>query len=286
MEFKCSCGNIYNHRQGLYKHRKSCTTYQTTLVPTQSTAVVAEVIKPAIELEELLEHYKQLIRDKDRLIEEKDKRIEEHKQTIDFLKTIATREPVQIMQPIQQAITPVVAPESTPVIEAPAKSFNLKEYLNSRNPITVNTFFDNYKPTIEEYDFILNNGIVNATIINFTNYAKSYGDQCPFVVSNAQYERLRIFVYEEENEWIEYDRIHAQMHMDKIIIRFVNKYFTYMSVFNNKYTDCMIECPSLLSDDNDDISKKNNLRISLCRADEYTDKICKEIAYDLSINRD
>ena len=40
-----------------------------------------------------------------------------------------------------------------------------------------------------------------------------------------------------------------------------------------------------LADDNPDINKKNNLRMSLCYADNYVDKISKEVAYELSVNR-
>jgi hypothetical protein len=297
MEFKCPCGKSYNHRQSLHKHTKICESFNA------SQPTTPEVVKPSMEPNDTVEHYKQLIeeqekryklllQEKDRLLEEKDRRIEEHKQTIEFMKSLTHSQPQPIqpqVQPIQTqpqiqtqepAREPSVPPEPTPV----EKPFNLKEYLDSRNPITVEEFFNEYKPTIEEFESILSNGIVNATILNFAAYAKSYGNQCPFVVTNVQYERLRLYAY-EENKWIEYDRIYAQMHLDKIINRFVNKYFTYISVFNNKYTDCMVEKPSLLMEDNVDIYKKQSLMVSLCRAYEYTDKICKELSHEFSINR-
>jgi hypothetical protein len=268
------------------------------------------------EKDKRIEEKDKRIEEMNRLLEEKDRRIEEHKQTIEFMKSLTHSQPqlmqpqIQPMQPrepngsqaveskilpretlVSRAVEPSVLPqepareskippEPTPV----EKPFNLKEYLDSRNPITVEEFFNEYKPTIEEFESILSNGIVNATILNFAAYAKSYGDQCPFVVTNVQYERLRIYAY-EENKWVEYDRIYAQMHLDKIINRFVNKYFTYISVFNSKYTDCMVEKPSLLMEDNVDIYKKQSLMVSLCRAYEYTDKICKELSHEFSINR-
>jgi hypothetical protein len=317
MEYNCPCGKSYNYPQGLYKHRKTCSEYQKTIKPT--TLAVAEVVKPSIEPNDTVEQYKQLLEEQEkryklllqekdkrieekdkrieemnRLLEEKDRRIEEHKQTIEFMKSLTHSQ----SQPIQaQTIQPLIQPMQTQVqsqtqvsVETPVeptpepKPFNLKEYLDSRNPITVEEFFNEYKPTIEEFESILSNGIVNATILNFAAYAKSYGDQCPFVVTNVQYERLRLYAY-EENKWIEYDRIYAQMHLDKIINRFVNKYFTYISVFNSKYTDCMVEKPSLLMEDNVDIYKKQSLMVSLCRAYEYTDKICKELSHEFSINR-
>lgn len=300
MEYNCPCGKSYNYPQGLYKHRKTCTEYQKTLEPT--TLAVAEVVKPSIEPNDTVEQYKQhleeqekryklLLQEKDkrieemnRLLEEKDRRIEEHKQTIEFMKSLTHSQSQPQREPVSQAVEPSVPPKETVELTPVEKPFNLKEYLDSRNPITVEEFFNEYKPTIEEFESILSNGIVNATILNFAAYAKSYGDQCPFVVTNVQYERLRLYAY-EENKWIEYDRIYAQMHLDKIINRFVNKYFTYISVFNNKYTDCMVEKPSLLMEDNVDIYKKQSLMVSLCRAYEYTDKICKELSHEFSINR-
>ncbi len=312
MEYNCPCGKSYNYPQGLYKHRKTCTEYQKTLEPT--TLAVAEVVKPSIEPNDTVEQYKQhleeqkkryklLLQEKDkrieemnRLIEEKDRRIKEHKQTIEFMKSLTHSQSQPQREPngfraeperetsVSRAVEPSVPPKKTAEPTPEPKPFNLKEYLDSRNPITVEEFFNEYKPTIEEFESILSNGIVNATILNFAAYAKSYGDQCPFVVTNVQYERLRLYAY-EENKWIEYDRIYAQMHLDKIINRFVNKYFTYISVFNNKYTDCMVEKPSLLMEDNVDIYKKQSLMVSLCRAYEYTDKICKELSHEFSINR-
>jgi hypothetical protein len=309
MEYKCPCGKSYTHRQSLHTHRKNCVEYKKTLEPNPA---VMEVIKPATEQD--IEHYKQLLeaqekllQEKDKLLEEKDRRIEEQKQTIEFMKSFGStaREQAPMQQtPIKQE-EPEEDEESNEEPEEPDEepeesneepeesneepeeeqklSFNLKEYLESRNPINVEEFFNRYIPTIEEFDNIISNGIVNATVLNLGAYAKSYGDQCPYIVTNMQYERLRLYVY-EETKWIEYDRIHAQMYMKKTISRFVNKYFKYMMVFNNKYAGCM-QLPSQLADDNADINKKNNLRMSLCCADNYADKISKEVAYELSVNR-
>lgn len=261
-------------------------------------------------LEEQEKYYNQLLKEKnklltenDKVLEEKDKRIEEQKQTIEFMKTIAMQRPSIVYaqtpttvintptytQPLIQEQTPIVQEETLPEEKSVKKHFNLKEYLNSRNPITIEEFYDNYKPTIEEYDNIFSMGFVNAIVTNFANYAKTYEDKCPIIVTNTQYERLRIYVYtktENEQSWIEYDRIDAQIYMkNKIVVRFVNKYQKYISVFNDKYKNCL-EKPSNFADDNSHISKKLSLTRLINTAEQVSDKISREIAYKLAINRD
>jgi hypothetical protein len=219
-----------------------------------------------------------------------------------FMKTIAMQRPsiVQMPTPIyaqpiqvqEQALTQIQTPKPTPVeVKQPKKHFNIKEYLNSRNPITIDEFYDNYKPTIEEYDNICKLGITNGIIINFANYAKTYGDRCPIVVSNVQYERLHVHVFkktedeESEEKWAEYERIDAQLYMkDNIVIRFVNKYQKYISVFNEKYIDCL-ENPSNIADNNSHMEKKLGLTKAINTADQVSDKISRELAYKLAINR-
>jgi hypothetical protein len=310
MEHKCPCGKSYNHKQSLYKHHKTCSVYHNPAQLIEAQSV--EAVKTNVEHEEHLEQkekqfkhlleeqekhfkqqleeqekrYKQLLQEKDKLLEEKDKRIEDQKQTIEFMKTITMQRPSTLIQeqtPIVQEETP--APEEKSV----KKHFNLKEYLNSRNPIIIEEFYDNYKPTIEEYDNIFSMGFVNAIVTNFANYAKTYEDKCPIIVTNTQYERLRIYVYtktENEQSWIEYDRIDAQIYMkNNIVVRFVNKYQKYISVFNDKYKNCL-EKPSNFADDNSHISKKLSLTRLINTAEQVSDKISREIAYKLAINRD
>jgi hypothetical protein len=243
MEYKCLCGKIYSYRQSLHVHRKTCIEHNKVFNAVNVEAQPVEAVKLNIELEEQEKRYKQLLQEKDKLLEEqekhfkklleeKDKRIEDQKQTIEFMKTITMQRPSTLIQeqtPIVQEQTP--APEEKLV----KKHFNLKEYLNSRNPITIEEFYDNYKPTIEEYDNIFSMGFVNAIVTNFANYAKIYEDKCPIIVTNTQYERLRIYLYtktENEQSWIEYDRIDAQIYMkNNIVVRFVNKYQKYISEY-------------------------------------------------------
>ncbi len=310
MEHKCPCGKSYSYRQGLHVHRKTCSVYHNPaqLAEAQSVKAVEMNVEHGEQLEQqekqfkqLLEkqekhfkqqleeqekRYKQLLQEKDKLLEEKDKRIEDQKQTIEFMKTITMQRPSTLIQEqtsIVQEQTP--APEEKSV----KKHFNLKEYLNSRNPITIEEFYDNYKPTIEEYDNIFSMGFVNAIITNFANYAKTYENKCPIIVTNTQYERLRIYLYtktENEQSWIEYDRIDAQMYMkNNIVVRFVNKYQKYISVFNDKYKNCLKK-PSNFADDNSHISKKLSLTRAINTAEQVSDKISREIAYKLAINRD
>ena len=297
MEYKCLCGKIYSYRQSLHVHRKTCIEHNKVFNAVNVEAQPVEAVKLNIELEEQEKRYKQLLQEKDKLLEEqekhfkklleeKDKRIEDQKQTIEFMKTITMQRPSTLIQeqtPIVQEQTP--APEEKLV----KKHFNLKEYLNSRNPITIEEFYDNYKPTIEEYDNIFSMGFVNAIVTNFANYAKIYEDKCPIIVTNTQYERLRIYLYtktENEQSWIEYDRIDAQIYMkNNIVVRFVNKYQKYISVFNDKYKNCL-EKPSNFADDNSHISKKLSLTRLINTAEQVSDKISREIAYKLAINRD
>lgn len=325
MEHKCPCGKLYSHPTGLYKHRKNCIVYIKQL---NSAQLVEEQLEETLkqdvvqkqdfilQLEQQEKHYiqilqeknnyinqqekkfiqqleeqnklfKQILEEKDKLLEEKDKRIEDQKQTIEFMKTITMQRPsiIQEQPPIVQEQTPAPVPEEKPV----KKHFNLKEYINSRNPITIDEFYDKYKPTIEEYDNIFSMGFVNAIVTNFANYVKTYEDKCPIIITNTQYERLRIYLYtktENKQSWIEYDRIDAQMYMkDHIVIRFVNKYQKFISVFNDKYNNCL-EKPSNYADDNSHISKKLSLTRAINTAEQVSDKISRELAYKLSINRD
>jgi hypothetical protein len=72
---------------------------------------------------------------------------------------------------------------------------------------------------------------------------------------------------------------------DKIIIRYVNKYQNYISVFNDKYKNCL-DKPSNHADNNEDIAKKLSITMAINTAEQVSDKICKEIAYKLAIHRD
>ncbi len=335
MEHKCPCGKFYSHLQGLYRHRKNCVAYTNPTQPVEAQPV--DTVKSNVEHEELLEvqqqyykqlleeqekHFKQLLQEKDKLLDEKDKllnekdklldekdkRIEEQKQTIEFMKTITMQRPSIVQVPtvtptqIQTlALAPTQEVKAPVEVKQPKKHFNLKEYLNSRNPITIDEFYDNYKPTIEEYDNICRLGITNGIIINFANYAKTYGDRCPIIVSNVQYERLHVHVFKTipavsedekpivgplEEKWTEYERIDAQLYMkDNIVIRFVNKYQKYISVFNEKYMDCL-KNPSNIADNNSHMEKKLGLTKAINTADQVSDKISKELAYKLAINRD
>lgn len=336
MEYKCPCGKSYSYRQGLHVHRKTCKEHNNVSnavciehnKPSQHVeAQPVEAVKLSVELDEQLKVYKQLLEEKDKLLqeqekrykqlleekdklleekdkllEEKDKRIEDQKQTIEFMKTIAMRP--AIMQP---------------EVKPAKKHISTKEYLNSRNPITIDEFYDNYKPTIEEYDNIFSMGFVNAIVTNFANYAKSYKDRCPILFANTQYERLHVYVYkkdepkkdkpkedepkddepkdnepkdDEQNDneqlkeqWFDYERIDAHMYMkDKIIIRYVNKYQHYISVFNDKYKKCL-DKPSNHEENNEDIAKKLSLTMAINTAENVSDRICKEIAHKLAINR-
>jgi len=332
MEHKCPCGKFYSHPTGLYKHRKNCIVYIKQCKLAQVVEVQpVETIKHEDKLElqqqyyselqekyykqlleekdklleekvKLLEEKDKLLQEKDKLLEEKDKRIEDHKQTIEFMKTIAMRP--AIMQP-----------EVKPEVKPAKKHISTKEYLNSRNPITIDEFYDNYKPTIEEYDNIFSMGFVNAIVTNFANYAKSYKDRCPILFANTQYERLHVYVYKKDEpkkdkpkedepkddeqkdnepkdneqlkeQWFDYERIDAHMYMkDKIIIRYVNKYQHYISVFNDKYKKCL-DKPSNHEENNEDIAKKLSLTMAINTAENVSDRICKEIAHKLAINRE
>ncbi len=287
---KCLCSKVFAYLPGLCKHRKNCEIYlkaQTNVtdnIPLKPPSTLNDMelhytrlletqeLHYKKQLEEQEQRYKKHLEEQEqrskKILEEMEQRYKKHleeqeQRSKKILEELEQRYKQQleeqeqkskIQSPIAQPVVNAAVNPIQPVVQHLVKP-SIKDYLKSLKPISIDTFMINYIPKLEDFNNILNTGTVNGIISNFTSYLETYNkEQYPIVVSNRQNARLRIYVY--TTDWTIYDCNKAYKYLSNIVIRFVNKYFKNIHVFNDAYSGCVIDSPSLHPDKEDHLNKK------------------------------
>lgn len=225
--FICLCGKSYTIRQSLWRHHKTCEVY---LNDSKICSNIGLNAHAQSSLEELNIQSNKIVQDlKDQnnklvneiyIIKEQNQKFEqENKLLQEQIKSLYEQNQKILQEQIKQLQdqllrkstkqTKVIKEEQKEKEEKPEvqqnKKAHVKAYLASCNPVTYTEFMNNYIPTVDDYSNILKTGLLNGTVTNIMNYLSKYEKRCyPFVISNNQNIRLRLYIYDKNenvNEW-------------------------------------------------------------------------------------
>ena len=218
--FVCVCGKQYFQHPSLYRHHKTCEVY---LNNNKKEKIIKKTITHDTSLYEenqVLKTQNQELIQENQLLQEQLKSFNEQKILQHQLKSLYEQNQKILQDQIKQLqeqlliksteqtkpiITIKQKEEKKEIEEKPEvqqnKKAHVKAYLASCNPVTYTEFMNNYIPTADDYSNILKTGLLNGTVTNIMNYLSKYEKRCyPFVISNNQNIRLRLYIY-DNNEW-------------------------------------------------------------------------------------
>ena len=259
-EFKCDCGKVYKHRQGLFRHKMVCNTTDTTVeLPrnTMSTEFIIEMIKENKEFKSLI-------------VEQQTMLIEQQKENKELMNKM-----VEITQ--NQLTVPNTVNNTNNNTINNNQKFNLNFFLNEtcKDAMNIQEFVENLRITFQDLLTIGNEGFVNGVSDIFIKELRDLDvTKRPIHCTDAK--RDTIYV-KENSEWNKDDKDNSKI--KNIIEKVEYKNVAALQKWCNENPDSKVN-------NSDNNLLRDKIYLQTLQGDERTrEKIIKNIAKEVVIDK-